>query len=112
MVPLFSAWPCVRGRDAQLQETTTLRYLTWAFRAVVFVLLLGFALKNSDHVTVRFYPGTHWEAPLALVALVFFTAGVLAGFLGCLAHMYRLRHEILRLRKELRAKPDQPSDLS
>ena len=95
-----------------MQEITKLHYLTWALRAAVFMLLLGFALKNSDQVTVRFYLGTRWETSLALVALFFFTAGVVAGFLGCLAHMYRLRHEILRLRKELRAKPDQPSDLT
>jgi uncharacterized integral membrane protein len=82
-----------------------MRYLSWAFRLLLFVLLFGFALKNSDSVTVRFYLGSQWEASLALVALVFFGAGVAAGAMGCFAYIYRERREILQLRKELRAKP-------
>jgi lipopolysaccharide assembly protein A len=87
-----------------------MRYLSWAFRILLFVLLFGFALKNSDPVTVRYYFGAHWEASLALVALVFFVAGVVAGILACFAHIYRLRREILQLRKELRTKPGPPED--
>jgi uncharacterized integral membrane protein len=79
--------------------------LVLAFRLLLFVLLFGFALKNSDPVTVRFYLGSQWEASLALVVLVFFGAGVAAGAMGCFAYVYRERREILQLRKELRAKP-------
>jgi putative membrane protein len=85
-----------------------MRYLSWAFRILLFVLLFGFALKNSDPVTVRFYPGAHWEASLALVALVFFVVGVAAGVIASFAYIYRQRREILRLRKELRTKPGSP----
>lgn len=87
-----------------------MRYLSWAFRILLFVLLLGFALKNSDPVTVRFYLGAHWEASLALVVLVFFAVGVAAGVIACFAYIYRQRREILQLRKELRAKPGPPED--
>jgi putative membrane protein len=87
-----------------------MHYLAWAFRILVFVLLFGFALKNSDPVTVRFYLGAHWEASLALVVLVFFVVGVAAGVMGCFAYVYRQRREILQLRKELRTKPGLPED--
>ncbi len=85
-----------------------MRYLSWVFRILLFVLLFGFALKNSDPVTVRFYLGAHWEASLALVVLVFFAIGIAAGVIACFAYIYRQRREILQLRKELRAKPGLP----
>jgi hypothetical protein len=31
------------------------RILTWVVRVVVFVLLVAFAAKNADNVTLRFY---------------------------------------------------------
>jgi putative membrane protein len=87
-----------------------MRYLSWILRLLLFVLLFGFALKNSDPVTVRFYLGTHWEASLALVLLVSFGIGVAAGVIGCLTYVYRQRREILQLRKESRARPGPPED--
>lgn len=89
-----------------------MRYLSWAFRILLFILLFGFALKNSDPVTVRFYLGAQWEASLALVVLVFFVVGVAAGVIACFAYIYRQRREILQLRKELRTKPGPPEDAS
>jgi putative membrane protein len=89
-----------------------MRYLSWIFRLLLFVLLFGFALKNSDPVVVRFYLGSHWEASLALVILVFFGIGVAAGVIACFAYIYRQRREILQLRKELRARPGPPDDAS
>jgi putative membrane protein len=87
-----------------------MRYLSWIFRLLLFVLLFGFALKNSDPVIVRFYLGAQWEASLALVVLVFFGIGVAAGVIACFAYIYRQRREILQLRKELRARPGPPED--
>ena len=89
-----------------------MRYLSWALRLLLFVLLFGFALKNSDPVTVRFYLGASWEASLALVVLVFFGIGAAAGAIACFSYIYRQRREILQLRKELRAKPGVPEDAS
>jgi lipopolysaccharide assembly protein A len=87
-----------------------MRYLSWTFRLLLFVLLFGFALKNSDPVVVRFYLGAHWEASLALVVLVFFGIGAAAGIIACFAYIYRQRREILQLRKELRARPGPPEE--
>ncbi len=87
-----------------------MRYISWALRVLLFLLLLGFALKNTDPVIVSFYLGRQWEAPLAMVVLIFFGAGVLAGVIACLTYVYRQRREILQLRKEVRAKLTAPED--
>ena len=88
-----------------------MRYLSWILRLLLFVLLFGFALKNSDPVSVRFYLGSQWDASLALVVLVFFGIGAAAGAIACFAYIYRQRREILQLRKELRARPALPEDV-
>ncbi|HEX7465230.1 MAG TPA: lipopolysaccharide assembly protein LapA domain-containing protein, partial [Usitatibacter sp.] len=59
-----------------------MRYLRWILRSVLFLLLLGFAIKNTDPVVVRYFLGWEWRAPLTLVLLIFFAGG--AG-LGALA---------------------------
>ena len=82
-----------------------MRTLYWTLRLLLFVVLLGFALKNAEPVIIRFYLGLRWEASLALVALVFFGTGAAAGGIACLGYVYRQRREILQLRKDLRAKP-------
>lgn len=87
-----------------------MRYLFWTLRLLLFVLLFGFALKNSDPVTIHFYLGTQWEASLALVLLIFFGIGAVVGIFSCLSYVYRQRREILQLRKELRARPVPPDD--
>ena len=80
-----------------------MNYLLWFFRFLVFAVLLAFALKNTDPVTVRFYLGSHWEAPLFLVLLLVFVLGAAGGVLASLGAIYRRRREIVGLRKQLRA---------
>ncbi len=87
-----------------------MRYISWALRILLFLLLLGFALKNTDPVVLHFFLGSQWEAPLAVVVLVFFGVGAAAGVVACLSFVYRQRREILQLRKEVRAKPAVPED--
>jgi len=87
-----------------------MKYVSWALRILLFLLLLGFVLKNTAPVTVHFYLGSQWQASLALVLLVCFAVGAAAGVLAGLTYVYRQRREILRLRKELRAKPGAPED--
>ncbi|MEO8006552.1 MAG: LapA family protein [Betaproteobacteria bacterium] len=87
------------------------RYASWLGRLLVFLLLLGFALKNSDPVLVRFYLGAHWQASLALVLLVAVGIGAAAGVVACFSYIYRQRREILKLRKDLRARPGIPDEV-
>lgn len=80
-----------------------MRYLLWLLKFVLFVLILSFAIKNTDTVTVRYYLGYEWQAPLVLVLLVFFGLGTLAGIVASLSQMFRQRREIAALRRERHA---------
>ena len=81
-----------------------MRYLSWTLRLVLFLLLLGFAIKNSDLVTLRYYLGYEWQAPLVLIILLFFLVGVVLGVAANLGFVFKQRREILGLKKELRIK--------
>ena len=77
-----------------------MHYLTWFVRIVLFLLLLGFAVKNADTVRLQYYFGYEWQAPLMLILLVFFTLGVAIGVLACLGKIFRQRREIAAYRKK------------
>lgn len=79
------------------------KYLLWILRILVFVILMGFALKNTDPVVVHFYLGTQWEAPVVFVLLVAFVLGATGGVLASLGVIFRRRREVAALRKQLRA---------
>ena len=81
---------------------TLLLLIKAAAGAAVFLVLLGFAIKNTDGVIVRYFLGIEWRAPLVFVLLVFFAAGIALGVMASLAIMVRQRREILGLKRELR----------
>jgi uncharacterized integral membrane protein len=76
-----------------------MRYVLWTVRFLVFILVFSFAVKNSDSVTVRYYLGAEWQAPLIFVLLVTFCAGAAFGVLACLGQLFRQRREIARLKR-------------
>jgi lipopolysaccharide assembly protein A len=76
------------------------RILTWAVRLVVFVLLLAFAAKNIEPVTLRFYFDLALQAPLVLVLFGFFVLGALFGVTALLTTLLRQRREISVLKKQ------------
>jgi uncharacterized integral membrane protein len=76
-----------------------MRILTWAILAALFILLLAFAAKNSDPVTLRFYLDLEWKAPLIALLLAFFVGGVLLGLLAMLGTWYAQRRAIARLQR-------------
>jgi putative membrane protein len=72
----------------------------WIIKLSLFFIALTFAVKNTDVVTVRYYLGVQWQAPLIFVILVVFCLGAVAGVFASLTHIVRLRREIFRLRKK------------
>lgn len=80
-----------------------MQYLMWIIKGALFLLILSFALVNTDPVTVRYYLGYRWEAPLVVVLLVAVCAGALAGLLVGLFQTLRLRRQISVLKRELDA---------
>jgi len=69
----------------------------------LFVILLGFAVKNSDPIVVRYFLGFEWQAPLVFILLVFFAAGVGIGAVASLGIVVRQKRKILRLKRDLRS---------
>jgi uncharacterized integral membrane protein len=80
-------------------EVMVVRALGWVAKAVLFLLLVGFALKNSEMVTLRYFLGQEWSAPLSLVLLLFFGVGAVLGALAVLSVVNRQRREINVLRQ-------------
>lgn len=78
-----------------------MKYLVWLLRGVLFVLFLGFAIKNDKPVVLSYFFGYEWETSLVLLLLLFFTAGVIAGVLVMLATILKQRRELAQLRNEL-----------
>lgn len=81
-----------------------MRYLNWVFRIVLFIALLGFAVKNDQPITLHYYFGYEWQSYLVIVLLIFFIAGVVIGMLAMFAKMLRLRREIAVLKRDIRTK--------
>ena len=59
-----------------------MKYLLWLLKAAIFFTLFAFALNNQQDATVHFFFGTQWRAPLVLVVLTAFSAGLVVGVLG------------------------------
>jgi len=81
-----------------------MRVVTWAIRLALFVLLLAFAAKNTDPVTLRFYFDLAWQAPLVALLLAFFAAGALLGMLAMLGSWLAQRRELARLQRAASAR--------
>ena len=81
-----------------------MRYLVWLLRAVMFIVLLGFAVKNDQPVLLSYFFGYEWHASLVVILLLFFTAGMGIGVLAILGNVFRQRREIAALKRELQLK--------
>ncbi len=79
-----------------------LSIFSWLLRAMLFLALFLFAIKNTETVTLRFWFDQTWQAPLVLLLLAFLAGGALLGVLACLARLFGQRREIARLKRELR----------
>ena len=86
-----------------------MRIVTWAIRLAVFVLLIAFAAKNVEPVTLRFYFDLALQAPLVVLLFAFFAIGALFGIGALLGTLLRQRREISALkRRALAAEPAEP----
>lgn len=68
-----------------------MRYLLWLLKAAIFFTLFAFALNNQQDATVHFFFGTQWRAPLVLVVLTAFGAGLIVGVLGMVPRWWHHR---------------------
>ncbi len=68
-----------------------MKYLLWLLKAALFFTLFAFALNNQQDATVHFFFGTQWRAPLVLVVLTAFAAGLVTGVLGMVPRWWKHR---------------------
>jgi len=71
-------------------------YLGLLAKLLVFLLVLGFALKNSHSVTFYSYLDYVWQAPLIVMLGLAFILGALIWVLALLPTLFRLRRELGR----------------
>ena len=81
-----------------------MRFLTWAIRLALFVVLLAFAARNTEPVTLRFYFDLAWQAPLVALLLAFFAAGAVLGLAAAMGTFLSQRREIARLKRGERSR--------
>jgi lipopolysaccharide assembly protein A len=79
-------------------------YFNWILRVALFILLLGFVVKNDQPVTLRYFFGYEWQSSLVIVLLIFFAAGAAAGVLSMIPNVLKKRREIARLKRDIKVK--------
>ena len=73
--------------------------IVWILRFAIVVVLVWFAVKNAQEVTLYGLPEQTLKAPLVFVLLVVFVAGVIIGLLAWVPTVIRQRREIARMRR-------------
>ena len=82
-----------------------MRFLTWTVRLILFIVLLAFAVKNTDPVTLHFYFDLAWHGPMVVALFAVLALGALFGIAATVGPLMRQRREIARLRREVRQAP-------
>ena len=77
----------------------------WILRFLIVVILVWFAVKNAQVVTIYGLPEQTWQAPLVFILLMVFVGGMLIGLLAWVPTVVRQRREIGRLKKNLAQAP-------
>ena len=86
-----------------------MRIVTWTIRVLVFLLLVAFAAKNVEPVTLRFFFDLALQTPLVLALFAFFALGALFGILALVGTLLRQRREISLLKKSMVPPPAAPN---
>ena len=68
---------------------------------IIFIALFGFALKNDDSVTLKYFFGFEQTAPLVIMLLVFFLSGAILGILAMMPMVFRHRKDINKHKKTI-----------
>ena len=85
-------------------------YLGLLAKLLVFLLVLGFALKNSHSVVFQSYLGYVWQAPLIVMLGLAFLMGALTGVLALMPTLFRMRRNAAK--KPQAAEREPTTDIS
>ena len=86
-----------------------MKYLMWLLKAAIFFTLFAFALNNQQTVSVNFFFGTVWQAPLVLVVLTAFACGLVLGVFLMMPRWWKNRATAKRRSSSAAAVTEQPS---
>jgi uncharacterized integral membrane protein len=73
--------------------------LVWILRLFIVLVLVWFAVKNSQEIVLNGFPDQQWKAPLIFVMLVAFVAGVVIGLTAWIPTVMRQRRELAKLKR-------------
>ena len=71
--------------------------------AIIFILFFGFALKNTQEASLRFFFDYEARGPLVLLLLAFFVAGAALGILAIMPTVFRHRRDLGKCKKTIDA---------
>jgi len=77
------------------------RFISIFFILLILLLVLLFTTLNAEPVSLNYYLG-QIEQPLALILVVTFVAGALIGLLSSVLVILSSRHEVSKLRKQIK----------
>jgi len=86
------------------------RIIGYIFLLVILLLVLFFTLLNADAVRIDYHFGVI-ERPLSLVLLVTMLAGAMLGIVASLGIIIRHRHELARLKRQVKNTETEVSNL-
>lgn len=78
-----------------------MKFIYALLSVTLFFAVLGFAVKNAEPVTLHYYLGMAWSAPLVLVLLVSFGIGAAIGIVACLGLVVRQRRALSAMQREI-----------
>jgi uncharacterized integral membrane protein len=75
----------------------------WVVGAAIFLTVLLVSFANAEQVTLRFFGFGSWQAPLIFVVFCAFALGVTCGLLAGVFRVARVKRDLKKARKALRA---------
>ena len=79
-----------------------MRWIVWAIRLLIFVIVLAFAIKNTAPVRIQLFFGWEWDLPLVVLLLIVFIIGAMIGVVSTMGNIWRSSREISRLKRQVR----------
>jgi len=73
------------------------------FLIALAALFLGvtFAFQNNQILSLKYYFGLHWTAPISVVLLTAFATGIAVGFVAAARIVVRMQRQLVHARKEI-----------
>ncbi len=79
-----------------------MKFFLIAIRILVFILLFGLALANTQESQLNIFDYTSWHAPMIVINLAFFIAGLGVSLLFTIPARLRNQVEITLLKRRLK----------